>query len=269
MRTKFFVMICIAILLATSCNNERKQHISTEEFLKNCGDRAKVYNLIILDESGSMNCVHKAVQEGLDTTFATIKKASKDYDTSQVHLLSLVTFSTKTRNFIDTQRVIVREVFPMSVITEIPDTYEYNPYGATPLFDAIGISVNKLYNQIKNDENATAVITIVSDGMENSSKKYSCDSIKNLIEFLTEKGWSFSYMGTAHDVEFAAHEIGITNTMTFEQTDAGTRDAYYRESDAKRRYYEKVNKDWNYEKNMTRQEKEQRRRERAKEYYNK
>ncbi len=278
MKTRQFFFVCLASMLCAmaSCNSENKSgetglpiHVSDSAAAADFGDRAKVYNLVIIDESGSMWHLQEAVKNGVNQTFATIKKAGEDYDTSQIHFLSVVTFNMQHK-FMDSivgPSVCINELFPMSLINGIPDSINYHPNGGTPLYDAIGISVNKLYNTIKDDENSVAVVTILSDGYENASREYTCDSIRKLVLDLTEKGWSFSYMGSAHDVKRAASAIGIKNTLMFDHTDVGTRGAYDSENVARNKYYNKLNRDWAKEKHMSRKEKEVKKRQRAEEYY--
>jgi len=59
---------------------------------------------------------------------------------------------------------------------------------------------------------------IITDGMENASKKYDSDAVKRLIEEQTEKrGWRFLFLGANMDALSMAHEIGIdpTNAVTY------------------------------------------------------
>ena len=59
------------------------------------GDKTqKVYNLIILDESGSMQAIAKQAVSGLNETFQTICNAQKEHQ-EQKHFISFVTFNSK------------------------------------------------------------------------------------------------------------------------------------------------------------------------------
>lgn len=56
-------------------------------------------------------------------------------------------------------------------ITEVQDFKDYMPNGCTPLYDAMGQSLTTLHNRIKGDDTAVAVVTVLTNGLENSSKE--------------------------------------------------------------------------------------------------
>lgn len=59
---------------------------------KNEIEKTQVFNLIILDRSGSMELIREAAIEGFNRTLAGIKKAQEKYADTQDHYVSLVTF---------------------------------------------------------------------------------------------------------------------------------------------------------------------------------
>ena len=223
-------------------------------------DKARRYNLIIVDESGSMGSLYQATLSGINETIDTIRKAQNDFKDSQDHRLTLVTFDsgneTNIKVKIDNQS-----------ITKVKKFKDYAPCGCTPLFDAIGISVTSLHDCIKDDEDATAVVTILTDGMENSSKEWDVVSVKKLIDQMKEEGWSFSYMGSDHDVQRAASSISVDNVVEFSHTNLGTSSTWEREQSSRQSYYEKINCMYNEENHISREEKLERKRRFAKEYY--
>ena len=54
--------------------------------------KTQVFNVIILDRSGPMECIRKAAVDGFNETLAGIKKAQEKFADSQDHFVSLVTF---------------------------------------------------------------------------------------------------------------------------------------------------------------------------------
>ena len=62
--------------------------------VKNEIQKTKVFNVIILDRSGSMECIRQAAVEGFNETLAGIKTAQEKFDDTQDHLVSLVHFCT-------------------------------------------------------------------------------------------------------------------------------------------------------------------------------
>ena len=62
-------------------------------------NKHQVHNLIILDESGSMNSVKKATIQGFNETVQTIKGIEKKYP-EQEHFISLITFNGITQKLL-------------------------------------------------------------------------------------------------------------------------------------------------------------------------
>lgn len=77
----------------------------------------------------------------------------------------------------------VRYIFDDVPVAEIGtvDMEQYVPDGGTPLYDAMGTALARLETQCGKDD--MVLVTIITDGMENSSHEFSGKSIK--IPFLT------------------------------------------------------------------------------------
>ena len=102
----------------------------------------RVFNLIILDESGSMSSIEKQAVSGLNETFQTIRNAQKEHQEQQ-HFISFVTFnSAKIRTVMNRQTVDSDKKLKWT---------DYQPDDCTPLFDAMGRSLNDLKKHV-NDE---------------------------------------------------------------------------------------------------------------------
>ena len=223
--------------------------------------KAHIYNLIIVDESGSMDHLRKATLSGINETISTICSAQEEFMATQVHSLTLVTFNAGTnkpdvRTRIDNQ--------PISVVKKFKD---YKPNGGTPLYDAMGQSLTTLHERIKDDINASAVVTVLTDGLENSSREWDAPKLCRLIEQLKTEGWSFSYMGSAHNVKEVTDLLHIENTVEFSHDDTGTDSTWRRERSAKRAYYEKMDAMFYEQMEMSREERLECKRRFAREYY--
>ena len=192
--------------------------------------RTEIYNLIILDKSGSMTTIANAAIGGFNETVGGIRAAQKQYEDSQKHFVSLFTFCNCSKDYVY-ENVPVEDVKTLT-------SKEYMPCCGTPLYDAMGISLNRLLKQIKDLSDATAVVTVITDGMENASKEYSGAAIKALVEKLQkEEGWNFSYIGTNQDVDKVAVNLSIHNTLYFEDTQAGMSDAWEKERKSRSRMF--------------------------------
>ena len=198
--------------------------------------KLKIYNLIILDKSGSMSSISEAAISGFNETVGGIRSAQERYKETQEHYVSLYIFCNCDKHYIY-ENVPVDKVKPLT-------SKEYQPCCCTPLFDAMGFSLNKLLGQIKEEKDATAVVTVITDGLENASHEYSGSAIKTLVDKLKdEEGWNFAYIGTNQDVDAVAATISITNTMYFEDNSAGMSRAWENERKSKMRMYDRMQED--------------------------
>jgi hypothetical protein len=192
----------------------------------------KVFNLIILDESGSMEAIKRQAISGLNETFQTIINAHKEHQ-EQRHFISFVTFNSSyiktvmNRRPIDSSKKIVWK--------------DFYPHSCTPLFDAMGQSINDLKDHV--GEKDVVLVTIITDGCENASRQYSGKDIKNLVGDLRKKGWVFAYIGTNQDVDAVADEIGVRSRMSYEYSDRGTRQMFEMERSSKQQFYERLHRE--------------------------
>ena len=192
----------------------------------NTTPKTQVYNLIILDKSGSMSSIAKAAIAGFNETVGGIRSAQERFKDTQEHFVSLMIFC-------NCEKAMVYDMVPVAEVKELTSK-EYQPCCCTPLYDAMGISINALHKAIKDKEDATAVVTVITDGLENASKEYSGQAIKALVERMKdEEGWNFAYIGTNQDVRATSASLSIDNHMEFADTDAGMRDAWEKERKAK------------------------------------
>ena len=195
--------------------------------------KTKVFNLIILDKSGSMSVIANAAIAGFNETVGGIRSAQKQFAETQEHYVSLLPFCACTMQY-------VYGCVPVNKVKNLT-VRDYQPCCGTPLYDAMGKGVNDLYKKTKDMENATVVVTIITDGMENASREYSGKSIKALVDKMRDQyGWNFSYIGTNQDVESVAINLSITNSFFFEDNEEGMTGAWEKERKAKQRMYSRM-----------------------------
>ena len=102
--------------------------------------KTQVFNVIILDRSGSMESIRRAAVEGFNETLAGIKKAQEKFAETQDHYVSLVTFcSCETRHVFD--KTPVAEAHPLTM-------EDYQPCCCTPLYDAMGITLTAMRRHV-------------------------------------------------------------------------------------------------------------------------
>ena len=183
--------------------------------------------MIIVDESGSMSIIEKQALAGLNETIDTVKKMQKLHPDMEQRI-SLLTFDSSHKTFkydnvkAETARLL--------------SARDYNPGGCTPLYDAIGIAISKLNAQTTDKD--SVLVTIITDGEENSSEEYNLKMVKTLISKMKKQGWTFTLIGTDNlDVEGMAGQMNIDNHLAFKEDAEGTRMMFMRERQARERFY--------------------------------
>ena len=174
---------------------------------------SKIYNVVILDKSGSMTSIRKQAVDSVNETFGCIRSMRKK-NAEQEQFVTLVAFC-------GCEQKVIYENTPIEKVNDIT-LADYEPCCMTPLYDAIGNVCTRLHTTIKDDASASVAVTIITDGYENASREFSAKAIKALIEAYKQEGWMFAYIGADHDVESVAFNLSIDNTMTWEKTEEGT-----------------------------------------------
>ena len=193
----------------------------------------RIFNLIILDESGSMHGLEKMCVDGVNETIQTIKNASKA-NPDQKQMFSFVTFSGRVMN-----EHPIRVKTYLEEITKVEEfpVEAYVPNGNTPLFDAMGIALTELEKKVTDDD--IALVTVITDGYENASRMYSQRAIQNLVSRLDERGWVFTYIGANQDAMYESSKIGIKNSMNFCADEEGMKRMWEKERRSRGMFYQK------------------------------
>lgn len=199
---------------------------------KNDTTKTQVYNLVILDKSGSMEDIRKEAVDGYNETLGTIRAAQLKHIDTQEHFVSLAAFC-------DCGIDMIYDKTPIKDAEKLTQK-QYEPCCCTPLFDAIGKTVKKLKTDIKEVEDAAVLVTIITDGYENASNEWTGPAIKKLIDDCKEEGWMFSFIGAGEDIVKVATTISVTNTVVWEKTTEGTAAVFKNENDAQSRFYNKI-----------------------------
>ncbi len=185
--------------------------------------KTQVHNLIILDESGSMNSIRDEIILAFNALLNNIRDVEKQFP-EQEHLVSFYTFNGSG----------IRQLHFIAPVEQMEhiDRSKYQPNNCTPLYDAIGKGVGDLRKSVEGREECHVRVNIMTDGYENASKEYSMDQIKDLIEEMKKQGWTFIYSGADHDVEKVAMELAIENRIVFKKSKAGMENWALNESSA-------------------------------------
>ena len=155
--------------------------------------------VFILDKSGSMAGLESDTIGG----FNSMLKKQKELDGEC--RITTVLFDHRYELLHD--RIDIRAVSPMT-------DREYQAGGTTALLDAIGRTIQKLVSVQKNTAEEYraehVMFVIITDDAENSSREYSADQVKSMIEHEKEAyGWEFVFLGANIDAVETAGQFGI------------------------------------------------------------
>ena len=155
--------------------------------------------VFILDRSGSMSGLEADTIGGFNSMIEKQKREEGEA------VISTVLFDDKTEVIYD--RVSIDKVTPMT-------DKQYYVRGCTALLDAVGGAIHHIGNVHKyareEDRPEKTLFIITTDGMENSSRIYSYDKVKKMVEKEKEKyGWEFLFLGANIDAVSVAGRFGI------------------------------------------------------------
>jgi uncharacterized protein with von Willebrand factor type A (vWA) domain len=186
-----------------------------------------LYYLFLIDRSGSMSAVREQTVKNINEQIKTLKESAKNE--RLLTKLTIMLFDSLAENRFD-YLVCNKDINKVPLIE-----YEsYVPDGGTPLRDAIGYSVTRLQKNLNNileNENVKVLVTIFTDGQENSSRSWSHEQIQKMIKQLSEDGkFIFTFVGAGGIVEVKqyASSIGISesNTCAYVNSSIGNNEAF-------------------------------------------
>ena len=190
--------------------------------------------ICILDRSGSMGHLVDDTIGGYNSFIEQQK------DTEEEILVTLVLFNHE-----------YKQVFWRVPIINVPKlTREvYTIGGATALNDAVGKAINQPNENL--EDGIKHLVFIITDGYENSSKEYTTEMIKRLVESRKEKGWEFVFLGANIDSFAVGSQYGITYIDSYGANSRGTSQVYQTLSYVTDSVSKSgvINEDWN--KNLT------------------
>ena len=194
--------------------------------------KTQVFNVIILDKSGSMESIRQAAIDGFNETLAGIKKAQEKFADTQEHFVTLLTFC-------DCEKKYVFDKVPIADARKLT-LADYEPCCCTPLYDAMGFTLTTMRNYVRNIVDAVVVVTIITDGLENASKEYTGSAVKQLVEKLKGEGWTFTYMGANQDSVEVAFNLSIRNARNFDYSARGTMAGWAKDTSTRMNFYSRL-----------------------------
>jgi hypothetical protein len=173
-----------------------------------------IYHFVV-DQSGSMAGLENQTIEGFNTQLKTIKKLKEEFPQNE-YIVSVTYFEDE-----------VIDVIRFGKVEDIPllNRDNYKPGSSTSLLDAIGQTIHSIevkYGEEINSNKATVVIVILTDGYENSSRRYTYEQIAKDIDRLNETNkWIFTFLGAGINAKSIADRINIhsRNVASFDKAE--------------------------------------------------
>lgn len=167
--------------------------------MSNSNSNAQRTELVfVIDRSGSMYGMESDTVGGINS----VLEANRKLDGKVT--VSTVLFNDHTTVLHD--RESIDHVKPLT-------NNDYRPSGCTALLDAVGGSIkhiSRVQKYMPKSHKADKVIFVITtDGLENSSHRYSYADVKSAIDKKQKQGWEFLFLGANIDAAAEAAKMGI------------------------------------------------------------
>jgi uncharacterized protein YegL len=167
----------------------------------------KSHSIMVLDRSGSMNKIKADTEGGFNSFISELREADNTF-------VTLVQFDT-----------VHDTVYEQKPVDEVPKL-SLKPRGGTALLDGVGEAIRRAEKFVRKGDNV--VVTILTDGGENSSKEYSKEAVTALMDEKREEGWEFNFIGAGTAAWNGARMLNIahSHTINYNGQGAATQDVF-------------------------------------------
>ena len=180
--------------------------------------------VFILDRSGSMYGLEQDTIGGFNSMLEKQRRESGEAYVTTVLFDNRVEF--------------LHDRLPMQQVPSMTEK-DYTVRGSTALLDAVGSTIKhiaRIHKYAHPDHKPTnTLFVIITDGMENASRQYTYDKVKEMITHEQEKyGWEFLFLGANIDAAAEGARFGIhaDHSVTYKCDAVGTALNYEVLSDA-------------------------------------
>jgi hypothetical protein len=184
--------------------------------LENTGDPAKLLASgpveigVVFDRSASMQHLRKAAVGGFNVLLDEQKK--------------LAVPTRFSLSFFSDELSVVHDGMPIAGIGAM-EPADYQPGGNTALLDGIGSMIEAIADRVDpSPYPARVLVAILTDGLENSSVRFSKEEIFELISFRRAAcDWQFLFMGVGSPTVRTGLSLGVqrSNIVEFEANPEG------------------------------------------------
>ena len=169
--------------------------------------------VFIIDKSGSMHGLEDDTIGGFNSFLDNQRKENENCN------ISTVLFSSSQK--------ILHSHENISNIKDLTSK-DYIASGTTALLDALGDSINNMEEYISDKKDINVMYIIITDGKENSSRRFNYSSIKNMVSAKKELGWKFIFLASNFDAWGEGKELGMSkeDCVDYHNDSIGIRKTY-------------------------------------------
>jgi uncharacterized protein YegL len=175
-------------------------------------NKKTIYHFVV-DQSGSMSGSEGPTIEGFNSQLKTLQQLKQEFPENE-YVVSVTFFEDEVMDLM--------QFAPIEQI-KLLSRDSYKPGGLTALLDGIGRSIEAIrrrYDQEIQQDEASVVMVILTDGGENASKFYTRHLIGEMIKELDATGkWTFSFLGAGLDAVSVSNNLNIRseNIMSYDK----------------------------------------------------
>lgn len=163
--------------------------------------------IFIVDRSGSMESIRDDMIGGFNSFLREQRKVPTECKVSFFQF--------------DTQPPIPEKVYEKVDLKEVTDLSRdtFVPRGGTPLLDAVANVIRSTGERLKgtaeSERPEKVLVVCITDGEENSSREWTGEQVKQMIEHQEEKyKWEFVYLGANQNAWATGTAFGFKGTST-------------------------------------------------------
>ncbi|WP_291198447.1 vWA domain-containing protein [Hyphomonas sp.] len=193
----------------------------------NANPAAHTHAYILLDRTGSMSNIWAEALGSVNAYVETLTKPADGAKPSGDDKVTLAVFDHHDGLKFD----LLRRGVTAANWNKVTDD-EASPRGMTPLFDSIA----RIVALAEGDAPQRAVIVIMTDGEENSSREVTKDGAKAALDRARAKGWEVVFLGAEFGKFADAESVGVIRSKAM-AVSAGSMEASMRKLASKSRNY--------------------------------
>ncbi|WP_018997460.1 vWA domain-containing protein [Hirschia maritima] len=176
-------IVTASVMALSACAVAAPKLSPTEPIIE---EDSRMHAYILLDRTGSMSSIWDEALNSVNTYAVSLGTKEEGEEGDVDADVTLAVFDAQDGLQFD----VLRKTASAKEWNEVTND-EASPRGMTPLFDAIG----RMVGIAEVDKPEKAVLVIMTDGQENSSREITKEGAKAALDRAREKGWEVVFLG--------------------------------------------------------------------------